>query len=133
MIDDLYQEVILEEYAHPRNKGKLPTFDAQLLERNSSCGDEVEVFIKFEENGEVISQIGWEGVGCAISMASASFLSEQVKGMSRKQVSQLTKSNVEEMLGVHDISPGREKCLLLALKALQKAVHKESLKQPQES
>ena len=124
MIDDLYQEVILEEYAHPKNTGKLDSFDVHFAERHASCGDQIEVFLKFDETGASGKVVGvsWIGVGCAISMAAASVLSQELKGKNRAEIGALTQQNLENMLGIHGISIGREKCLLLALTAFQKAI-----------
>ncbi len=123
MIDDLYQEVILEAYANPKNTGKLDSFDVHFAERNASCGDQIEVFLKFDDANKV-KAVSWIGVGCAISMACASVLSEEMKGKNREEIAALNKVTLEEMLGIHGISIGREKCLLLALTAFQKAITK---------
>ncbi|MBW7944761.1 iron-sulfur cluster assembly scaffold protein [Patescibacteria group bacterium] len=121
MLDDLYLETILEEYAHPKNKKRLEQFDVTVSESNSSCGDQIEVFLKFDP-ADVIEDVSWQGVGCAISMATASVLSEYLKGKTRAEVALLTKEDLEAMLGLHQIAVGREKCLLLALTAFRKAV-----------
>lgn len=121
MLDDLYQEVILEEYAHPKNKHPLASCDVHVADRNSSCGDEIEVFLTFNEQHQV-SEVGWQGVGCAISMAAASVLSEFLKGKSQREIAALKKADLEALVGFEEIAFGREKCLLLSLNAFQKAV-----------
>lgn len=121
-MNDLYQEIILEEYAHPQNKGVLKDADAQHSESNSSCGDQVTVYLKWDSQTSLITDTRWEGVGCAISMATASFLSEHLKGMPAADVSALQQADIEKLLGIKDISPGRQKCLMLALVAYQKAL-----------
>jgi nitrogen fixation NifU-like protein len=121
MLDDLYQEVILEEYAHPKNKHPLTTCDVHVADRNSSCGDEIEVFLKFDQQQKV-TDVGWQGVGCAISMAAASVLSEFLKGKSKSEIVALKKADLESLVGIEEIAFGREKCLLLSLNAFQKAV-----------
>lgn len=126
MIDDLYQEVILEEYSNPQNKGQLPNTDVKVAETNASCGDEVEVFVKFDQTGQKIQDVKWRGVGCAISMATASIVSQHILGKTRKEVLEIEQHDLEEMLGIPEISPGRVKCLLLALKAFKKAVKVEA-------
>lgn len=123
-MNDLYQEIILEEYAHPQNKGVLNDADAQHSESNSSCGDQVTVYLKWDSQRRKIIDTRWEGVGCAISMATASFLSEHLKGMTAADVQALQQVDLEKLLGIEDISPGRQKCLMLGLVAYQKAVQK---------
>jgi nitrogen fixation protein NifU and related proteins len=126
MTDDLYQEVILEEYSNPQNKGQLQDADVKVAETNASCGDEVEVFVKFDQSGQKIEDVKWRGVGCAISMATASILSQHILGKTRKEVLEVEQHELEEMLGVSEISLGRVKCLLLALKAFKKAVKSDA-------
>lgn len=121
-MNDLYQEIILEEYAHPQNTGKMPDPDATQSESNSSCGDQVTVYIKRDPVTQKITQAQWEGVGCAISMATTSFLSEHLKGMTTAEVLAVDQKDLEALLGIEDISIGRQKCLLLGLRAFQKAV-----------
>lgn len=122
MIDDLYQETILEEYAHPKNKGTLTNADFQQSESNSSCGDQVTVYLQLDPLNHLITEVRWEGVGCAISMALASFLSEEIKGKTLPQLAAYTIEDLKIMIGLDQISPGREKCLSLALVAFQKAI-----------
>ena len=82
-LDALYQDVILDHYKHPQNKKLASTYDAQVHHINPSCGDEVTLNLKL--NGSVIESITWDGVGCSISQASVSILSDLLKG---KTVSQ---------------------------------------------
>lgn len=121
MLDDLYQEVILEEYAHPKNKGVLEQFDVHFAERNASCGDQIEVYLQFSDEDK-INAVSWVGVGCAISMATASVLSEFIKGKTKLEIAQLKKEDLEALVGIDEIAFGREKCLLLSLTAFQKAI-----------
>ncbi|MBU3692954.1 MAG: SUF system NifU family Fe-S cluster assembly protein [Candidatus Nanopelagicaceae bacterium] len=79
-LDSLYQEVILEHYKRPQNKGLLPNQTVQVHHVNTSCGDEITLNLKLT-NG-VISEISWDGVGCSISQASTSVVSELLKGKS---------------------------------------------------
>ena len=73
-LDNLYQEVILDHYKHPQNKKLSPVFDAQVHHVNPSCGDEIDLNLTIT-NG-VVSNISWDGVGCSISQASVSILTE---------------------------------------------------------
>ena len=78
--EDIYKENILDHYKNPHNFGSLenPTFSNK--ENNPLCGDQIEIFVNTKDNE--IKEIKFQGNGCAISMASASMLTEKVKGMS---------------------------------------------------
>lgn len=73
-LDNLYQEVILDHYKHPQNKKLSPVFDAQVHHVNPSCGDEIDLNLTIADG--VVSNISWDGVGCSISQASVSILTE---------------------------------------------------------
>lgn len=116
MSDAIYKENLLDHYRNPRNFGKLKTCDLKNREFNPVCGDEVEFFLKFK-NGKV-SEVKFDGRGCAISQASASMLSEKIKGMSKTEVKKLAKDDILKLLGIK-VGVVRLKCALLPLKALQ--------------
>jgi len=121
-MSDLYQEMIMEEYRHPQHKGELVDPDFSWHERNSSCGDEVTVYLKLDPKHQQIADISWTGDGCAISMAAMSFVSQQVMGKSVAEVLKLNKKDLEKMMGIEEIAYGREKCLVLGLEAVQKSL-----------
>jgi nitrogen fixation NifU-like protein len=73
-LDNLYQEVILDHYKHPQNKKLSATFDAQVHHVNPSCGDEIDLNLTNVDG--VVTNISWDGVGCSISQASVSILTE---------------------------------------------------------
>ncbi len=75
---ELYEELILDHYRQPRNRGTLPQADGQAEGYNPLCGDQVRVFVKL--SGDVIEKVAFEGAGCAISTASASLMTEAVQG-----------------------------------------------------
>jgi nitrogen fixation NifU-like protein len=81
-LSDLYQEIILDHYKNPRNYGDMDEPDVHVEDNNPSCGDELEVNVKFDESGDVIEDISFTGEGCAISMASASLMSDRLEGKS---------------------------------------------------
>jgi nitrogen fixation NifU-like protein len=81
-LDNLYQEVILDHYKNPENKGLASTYDAQVHHINPSCGDEITLNLAL--NGEKISAISWDGVGCSISQASVSIMSSLMLGKNLK-------------------------------------------------
>jgi nitrogen fixation NifU-like protein len=72
-LDNLYQEVILDHYKHPENKGLATSYDAQVHHINPSCGDEITLNLTLQ--GQKVSSISWDGVDCSISQASVSIMS----------------------------------------------------------
>jgi len=86
-LKDLYRDVILDHNRHPRNFGRLDPADAQAHGHNPLCGDRLTVWLRLE--GERVADIRFEGKGCAISTASASLMSEAVKGKDRSSIRHL--------------------------------------------
>lgn len=115
---DIYRELILDHYKHPRNFGHLDHVDATAQAYNATCGDKMRIEIKFKS---VIEDIRFSGEGCAISQASASMLTEKVKGMSTTQVQKISLKDIQDMLGV-TLTPSRVKCAILSLEVLHKAI-----------
>ena len=120
---DLYREIILDHYKHPRNFGELEKPDAKASEYNASCGDRIVIELRLTSHVSrlTIRDIRFSGDGCAISMASASMLTEKVTGMRLKDVLALGTNDIVNMLGT-ELTPSRTKCALLPLEVLQKAV-----------
>ncbi len=123
---DLYREEILDHYKHPRNFGHLADANAIGEEHNVSCGDKIimEVLIEKTAKAKKIVDIRFSGTGCAISMASASLLTERVMGMSVENVMKLTLEDIQDALGT-TLMPARVKCAMLSLEVLQKTVNKK--------
>lgn len=99
-LEELYKEVILDHYRSPRNKGRLDPHDIALERNNPLCGDEIELFLKFE-NGD-LKGIAFDGKGCSISQASASMMTEKVKGLSATDAASMAKSIKAMMAGEED-------------------------------
>jgi nitrogen fixation NifU-like protein len=98
-LKDLYREVILDHNKSPRQFGRLEPADASADGHNPLCGDRLHLTVRFD--GDRVSDLRFEGKGCAISVASASMMCEAVKGKSRADVAHLF-SEVHEVLTRHD-------------------------------
>ena len=114
---DMYRQQILDHYRNPRNYGEIedPTFSH--VGENTSCGDEIEVFVALDDERRV-EAVTFTGDGCAISQAAASLLSEEVRGMGVEELYDLDREDVLELLGV-EVTPMRIKCAVLAEKVIQ--------------
>ena len=120
----LYHDLIIDHYQYPRNFGELKNPDATAREANASCGDMVEFRIKVTSDKLQVTSIAWRGVGCAISAAAASLLSERGKQIRQiRLIRQISQKDMIDLLG-GDISHARIKCATLPLVALQKAIGK---------
>lgn len=121
-MQDLYQDIILDEYKNPQHKGRLAQADLQIEAVNSSCGDEVIIYARTTGDKQQIVDLRWEGEGCVISQASMSLLSQKIisEGLTVQQVAQLKQSDLLALLGMETISAGREKCLMIGVRAFQK-------------
>ena len=121
---DLYQEIILDHYKNPRNKGEITSHQHVLScsESNVGCGDELLVKITLDKSENKIEEIKWQGQGCAISVASMSLLSEFIIGKTVEEVRKVDKDTMLEMLGLDEITPAREKCMMLSVKAVNRAL-----------
>ena len=93
-LKELYQEIILDHGKNPRNKGKCQGYTNEAKAHNPLCGDKVHVFLKVDENNK-ISDIAFEGSGCAISMASASIMTDLMKEKKEVEVKELVDDFLE--------------------------------------
>jgi len=137
-LTELYQQVILDHNRRPRNRGKLPTANRVAHGDNPSCGDQCDVFLRLE--GDRIADISFDGSGCAISQASASLMTTQIKGKTAKEAEALYEqfhdivttgkapeeiSDVGAFAGVHAF-PARIKCATLGWHAALNALKNDA-------
>ena len=120
-IDDLDRlEILLDHYRNPRNWGTIEDADISHEEGNASCGDVVRIDLKI--SGNVIEKVAVSGKGCAISQASASILSEMIKGRDLDEVKRIGMEELLKEIGVK-LTPIRIKCAVLPLKVLKTGVY----------
>jgi len=136
-LDNLYQEVILDHYKNPQHKKLSPTYDAQVHHINPSCGDEITLNLTL--SGDTVANVSWDGVGCSISQASVSILSDLVLGKTLAQAQEISDSFMalmqskgtqtgdenllEDAVALAGVSqyPARIKCALLGWMAFKDA------------
>ena len=121
MEDQLYRELILEHYKNPLNYGIISDPDFDISDYNPLCGDEIRITGKVKD--EKLIEIKFKSLGCAISKASASIMSENFTG---KQISEIINMKPNDYLKILEIelSPSRIKCALLGFSALKKSLLK---------
>jgi nitrogen fixation NifU-like protein len=117
-MDDFYRDEILEHYTHPHHYGRLENPDISHEENNPLCGDRVRFDLQLDGDGQTVKDVRFSGVGCAISKASASMLSDLIVGRTLEEIRALTKEDVLDELGI-DLGPVRLKCALLPLKVVK--------------
>ncbi|OGG01388.1 hypothetical protein A2Z33_02485 [Candidatus Gottesmanbacteria bacterium RBG_16_52_11] len=119
---DIYRDIILDHYKNPRNFGTLDGHNAAAEEFNATCGDRIRMEIRISGTGEgaTVSDIRFSGVGCAISQAAASMLTERAKGMKVRELLTLKGNYMLDMLDTR-LTPSRVKCATLPLEVIQKA------------
>ena len=118
--DQMYREHILDHYKNPRKRGVIKNALHQ-HEDNPLCGDEVDMYITIKENK--IADISYTNQGCAISQASASILSEAIKGKDIRDIAAMKQQDMKELLGI-GITAMRVKCMMLPLKAARMIILK---------
>lgn len=117
---DLYKEEILEHYRHPHNRGRIEHADVVQKEHNPNCGDVLTFYLTFSQENRV-TDVKFEGEGCAISQAAASMLTDEIIGMSVCEIQDLQKKDVLDLLGI-ELGPTRLKCALLSLQGITNAI-----------
>jgi len=115
-VDDLYRDYILEHYRRPHNFGVIEEPTASFEGSNPLCGDRITLQVHVRDG--VVERVGFTGRGCAISQASASLLTDEIKGKPLSDVAGFRPDDVLELLGI-EISPARLKCAMLSFDTLQ--------------
>jgi nitrogen fixation NifU-like protein len=117
---DLYQQVILDHSRNPRNHGEIPPPCLHAHGDNPSCGDEIDVWLRLSEDGQNIEDLKFTGQGCAISQASASMMTQKIKGKSKAQATAMREDFRRVVMG--DGAPADEDALgeLILLEGVQK-------------
>ena len=119
-MDDLYRDERLEHYRNPHNFGTLEAPTTVKEGANPLCGDRITLMLGIDEQGNV-NDVAFTGRGCAISQASASMLTDEIRGRPLTEIAQLGKVDVLDNLGI-EISSARLKCAMLSLETLRQAV-----------
>lgn len=120
-MDDLYRELIIDRYKNPQYRGELDPNDISFGDDNPLCGDQIRIDLRVNDDDRV-TEAAFSGHGCAISLASADLLLEEVVGQTLQEVKELTKEDVLDLLGIN-LGPVRLKCALLSLKVLKAGVY----------
>lgn len=134
-LDDLYREVILDHYTHPRNKGTLDDADIKVEGANPLCGDELSIYIRLADGK--ISDVRFVGRGCSISQSSTSMMTEQIKGKTLDEAMRLVsrfkammhgepvgEDELGDLMALQGVRkfPVRIKCATLSWVALEQGV-----------
>lgn len=119
MTNDLYREEVLSHYASPQNCQKPSRFDYMASLANSLCGDKITVYLQVKNHK--INKIYYQIKGCAISVYSASLLSEKLKNKATSQIMNISNDEILTLLKL-TLTPTRAKCALLPIMAIKKAL-----------
>jgi len=119
-MDDLYRDEILEHYRHPHNFGTLENPDILQEGSNPLCGDRLTLMVDVDEQG-VMRNVAFTGRGCAISQASASMLTDRLRGLTLAEAAAISRQDVLDDLGI-EISPARLKCAMLSIDTLHRGL-----------
>jgi nitrogen fixation NifU-like protein len=116
---DFYAEELISHYEHPHNKGVISNSDSKFHEYNPTCGDDITIYLKIKN--DIIEDVKFDGNGCSISIASASMLTDFVKGKKLSEIEKMDFKTLKELINI-DPGPARLKCATLSLKTLKGAV-----------
>jgi nitrogen fixation NifU-like protein len=113
---ELYSDILLDHFRHPRNYGDLTNPGISYENFNPLCGDRIRIEVRLDDS--IVEEAGFKGDGCAISMAAASLLTEMIRGLRIDELSNLSDDRLIAALE-SDIKPARIACALLPLDALR--------------
>jgi nitrogen fixation NifU-like protein len=114
-------EFLMDHYENPRNHGPLEHADVSLTGGNPGCADVISMYARFDKDGKV-EAVNWDGQGCTISSAAASYVTEITQGMTAEEIEQMSFEDLVEQLG-RELVMTRPTCATLALGTLKKGVH----------
>ena len=120
-------EFLVDHYENPRNRGPLESADVSLSGGNPGCADVITMHARFGKDGKA-EEVNWEGEGCTISRAAASYVTEMVQGMTPDEIEQLSFEDLMDQLG-RELVMTRPTCATLALGTLKKGVHEYHMHQ----
>jgi nitrogen fixation NifU-like protein len=118
-------EFLMDHYENPRNKGHLEHADVSLTGGNPGCADLITMQARFDENGK-LEAVHWDGEGCTISSAAASYVTEITQGLTAEEIEQMSFEDLVEQLG-RELVMTRPTCATLALGTLKKGVHEYAM------
>ncbi len=118
-MSDIYKEKIIDHYKNPRNFGSLKNADVISKDVNTGCGDELEIQIKLDV--DKIKEVKFNGIGCVISISSASMLTEFIKDKKISEIESLDREDILKILGIN-LSPVRLKCAMLPLSIIKNGI-----------
>jgi len=120
-------EFLMDHYENPRNSGPLEHADVSLTGGNPGCADIITMHARFDKEGK-LEAVNWEGEGCTISRAAASYVTEITQGMTADEIEQMSFEDLIEQLG-RELVMTRPTCATLALGTLKKGVHEYHMHQ----
>jgi nitrogen fixation NifU-like protein len=120
-MDELYREVLLDHYKNPQNFGMIKNPDIHKYDNNPLCGDEIEIFVKLDNNKEKVKDIKFKGHGCVICIASASIITDDMMGKELKKIQKMDTDDMLKLLGI-ELTPARIKCMMLPLITIKKGL-----------
>lgn len=118
-MSDLFTQIILDEAKNPAHYGTLAGDHLKTTQYNPSCGDMIQITLRIDDQKQILEDLKWTGQGCSISMASMSLLSGEIIGKTITQILQLTHHEMLHLLDLESITPGRLKCMMIGLTAIQ--------------
>lgn len=121
MDNSIYKDIIIDNYKNPMNRGSLPDANAEAEDANPLCGDKIKIELKLKD--KKVADARFSGEGCAISTASASILTENIKGETIECILKINKEDILKLMNI-ELSPLRLKCALLPLKTVKLAIMK---------